>query len=103
MAFGGKGFNGLLAERMAVARELWAVNIRAEFAPKVNPKLPQQFKAAEAGNVPLAVILGEEELATGHVRLKVLGALDEPDKSGRLIARRDLVEEIKGLLKSRWS
>jgi histidyl-tRNA synthetase len=38
MAFGmGKDFTGLLPERMALARDLWAVNIRTEFLQKINP------------------------------------------------------------------
>lgn len=99
MAFGGgKSSNGLLLERMAIARDLWDAGISTEFAAKVKPKLPQQFKAAESGGVPLAVILGEEELAAGQVRLKVLGLTDHPDKEGRLVARQDLVSEVKKLL-----
>ncbi|KAL4802057.1 hypothetical protein BDV18DRAFT_65897 [Aspergillus unguis] len=96
MAFGGKGFNGLLVERMSVANQLWKAGIRAEFAQSVKPKLPQQFKLAEAGGIPLAVILGEEELAAGKVKLKELGLPDgHPEKDGALISREDLVEEIK--------
>jgi histidyl-tRNA synthetase len=34
MAFGGKGFDGLLPERMAVAIELCDTGIRADKAPK---------------------------------------------------------------------
>lgn len=99
MAFGGgKSSNGLLLERMAVARDLWDAGISTEFSAKVKPKLPQQFKAAESGRVPLAVILGEEEIAAGQVRLKVLGLTDHPDKEGRLVARQDLVSEVKKLL-----
>lgn len=101
MAFGGKTFNGFLLERMSIASELWKANIKAEFAAKVKPKLPQQFKAAEAGGVPIALILGEDELAAGKIRLKVLGLPDgHPDKEGSLIARTDLVSEVKKLLAS---
>ncbi len=32
---------------------------QAEFLYKVKPKLQNQFKAAEAGGVPFALILGE--------------------------------------------
>ncbi|KAI2467838.1 histidyl-tRNA synthetase [Annulohypoxylon bovei var. microspora] len=103
MAFGGKEFDGLLLQRMSVARQLWEGGIRAEFNAKVKPRLPQQFKAAE--DVPLAVILGQDELAEGKVRLKVLGAGrggDEKDKDekdqGLLVKRDDLVEEVKKLL-----
>ncbi|KJZ77835.1 Histidine--tRNA ligase [Hirsutella minnesotensis 3608] len=99
MAFGGSGFDGLLLQRMDVARRLWDAGIRAEFAPKVKPKLPQQFKAAE--DVPLGVILGQDEMAAGQVRLKRLGQGD--DKSGEqdrgmLVSLDDLIEEVKKLL-----
>ncbi|KAJ0425438.1 hypothetical protein BJY00DRAFT_308183 [Aspergillus carlsbadensis] len=96
MAFGGKGFNGLLTERMSVANQLWKAGIKTEFSPSVKPKLPQQFKLAEAGKVPLAVILGEDELAAGKVKLKELGLPEgHPEKEGYLVSRDDLVEEIK--------
>ncbi|KAK0385674.1 hypothetical protein NLU13_6851 [Sarocladium strictum] len=97
MAFGAK--NGLLVERMAVARELWDAGIKAEFSPKAKPKLPQQFKAAESAGVPVAVILGEDELAEGKLKLKVLGLPDgHPEKEGRLVEKTKLVEEVKKLL-----
>jgi histidyl-tRNA synthetase len=40
MAFGGKGFTGLLKERMEVAKQLWDAGIKTEFPWKVKPKLP---------------------------------------------------------------
>lgn len=101
MAFGGKTFNGFLLERMAIATQLWNAGIKAEFAAKVKPKLPQQFKTAEAGGVPLALILGEDELAAGKIRLKVLGLPEgHPDKEGSLVAKDDLVSEVKKLLQT---
>jgi histidyl-tRNA synthetase len=94
MAFGGKEFDGLLRERMAVTAQLWDKGIRAEFTGKVKPKLPQQFKAA--ADVPLAVILGEGELAAGKVRLKVLGLGDDhPEKEGVLLKKEELVTEVQ--------
>ncbi|EPE07620.1 histidyl-trna synthetase [Ophiostoma piceae UAMH 11346] len=98
MAFGGGSFNGMLKERMQIARKLWDGGIKAEFAAKTKPRLPQQFKAAE--DVPLGVILGEDELANGQVRLKVLGSGGETDEKdrGQLVSQDDLVEEIKKLL-----
>ncbi|KAM4058950.1 histidyl-tRNA synthetase domain-containing protein [Hirsutella rhossiliensis] len=98
MAFGGKEFEGLLLERMDVARRLWNAGIRAEFSPKVKPKLPQQFKAAE--DVPLGVILGKDELAAGQVRLKSLGQGDDKSDKDRgiLVKLDDLADEVKKLL-----
>lgn len=100
MAFGGgKDFTGLLPERISVARQLWDAGVKAEFSAKVKPKLQNQFKVAEDGGVPLAVILGEDELAQGKVKLKVMGLpKDHPEKDGRLVSRDELVAEVKKLL-----
>ena len=95
MAFG----SGLLTERMTLARELWAAGISAEYSLKVKPKLPQQFKSAEAGGARAVLIIGEEELKSGKVRLKILGlADDDPEKDGRLVTRQNVVSEVKMLL-----
>ena len=61
MAFGGKGFTGLVQERMEVCRTLWDAGIKAEYLYKVKPKLPAQFAGAEKNGVPYAVVLGEDE------------------------------------------
>jgi histidyl-tRNA synthetase len=96
MALGG---TGLLPERMEIARMLWDGGISAEFLQKVKPKLPQQFKAAESGGAPLAVIIGEDELKAGKVKIKVMGLPeDHPEKNGKLIEKSDLVAECKSLL-----
>jgi histidyl-tRNA synthetase len=96
MAFGGKGFTGMLTERMQVAQELWAADVKTEFSYKLKPKLPQQFKQAEVAGVPLAVILGEEELKAGKVKLKVMGLDDgHAEKDGVLVDRSNMVEEIR--------
>jgi len=103
MAFGGKDFNGFLLERLAVTRQLWDGGIKAGFMPKVKSKSQQQFKASETARARLGVILGEDEMKAGQVRLKVLGtgpngeASDEKD-TGKLISRDDLVAEVKKLL-----
>ncbi|SPQ26262.1 5cd68b98-6287-4207-8479-1d2108a5e3cc [Thermothielavioides terrestris] len=101
MAFGGKEFDGLLLERMRVARQLWAAGIRAEFAAKVKPKPLQQFNASEG--VPVAVMLGQEELDAGQVRVKQLHGGDKNAASkdkGQLVPRENLVEEVRKLLAS---
>ncbi|KAF5618485.1 histidine-tRNA ligase mitochondrial [Fusarium tjaetaba] len=99
MAAGGKGFDGLLAERMEVARQLWDAGISAEFTAKVKPKMLQQFNAAK--EMPVTVILGQEEMDAGQVRVKDARAGDgdkvEKDR-GKLVSRESLVEEVKSLL-----
>ena len=101
MAFGGKEFDGLLIERMRVARQLWSAGIRAEFTAKVKPKPLQQFNASEG--VPVAVMLGQDEVEAGQVRVKCLHVGDktaaQKDK-GQLVPREHLVEEVRKLLAS---
>ncbi|KAF9892002.1 Cytoplasmic and mitochondrial histidine tRNA synthetase [Aspergillus nanangensis] len=96
MAFGGKGFTGMLKERMNVCKTLWENGVKAEFSYKLKPKLPQQFKAAEQGGIPFAAILGEDELAAGKIRIKEMG-LEEghPEKEGVLVDLASLPEEVK--------
>ncbi|KAK1776520.1 hypothetical protein QBC45DRAFT_419113 [Copromyces sp. CBS 386.78] len=97
MAFGGgKDFDGLLIERMKIARQLWNAGIRAEYMPKAKPKLQAQFKAAEG--TPLGVILGEDELKAGQVRLKKLDQGQGQKDEGNLVPIDSLAEEVKKLL-----
>ena len=96
MAFGGKGFTGLLPERMHVVKTLWDAGIKAEFAYKQKPKLPAQFTAAEKNSIPFAVILGEDEQAQGKVKIKEMGLPEgHPEKDGALVNLTDLVKEVQ--------
>ncbi|TGO09162.1 hypothetical protein BTUL_0177g00210 [Botrytis tulipae] len=100
MAFGGKGFTGLLKERMSICSTLWEAGIKAEFLYKVKPKLPNQFKAAEVNGVPFSVILGEDEIAQGKVKIKENGLRDgHPEKDGVMVNLDALVSEVKQRLK----
>lgn len=90
MAVGGEDIDGLLLERMTIARLLWNAGIRAEYAAKA------------AKGVPLAVILDREEWAVGLVRVRAFraaggGETAEEDR-GQLISKDTLVAEAKGLL-----
>ena len=96
MAFGGKGFDGMLTQRMSICRLLWDAGIKAEFNYKVKPKLPAQFKAAEGGGVPIAVILGDDEQKNGEVRVKEMGLPENhPEKEGVLVKFENLADEVK--------
>ena len=100
MAFGGKGFTGLLKERMQVVKTLWDAGIKAEFAYKQKPKLPAQFKSAEQSGIPFAVILGEDEQAQGKVKIKEMGLPEgHPEKDGVMVDAKDLVHEVREKLK----
>ncbi|RKF64090.1 Histidine--tRNA ligase, mitochondrial [Erysiphe neolycopersici] len=96
MAFGGKGFTGLLKERMSICATLWEAGIKAEFLYKTKPKLPNQFKAAEVNGVPFCIVIGDDELAEGKVKIKEMGLRDgHPEKEGVLIDLKDIVGQVQ--------
>jgi histidyl-tRNA synthetase len=104
MAFGGKGFDGMLLQRMAICKSLWDAGLKAEFSYKIKPKLQAQFKAAETDSVPYAVILGEEEQAAGKVKIKEMGLLEgHPEKDGVLVNISELPVEVKKRLAKKAS
>ena len=76
--------------------------IQAEFFYKVKPKLPQQFAGAEKNGVPYAVVLGEDELAAGMVKIKEMGLPDKhPEKNGIDVKLENLVEEVRARISLR--
>ncbi|KAH7364544.1 histidyl-tRNA synthetase-like protein [Rhexocercosporidium sp. MPI-PUGE-AT-0058] len=100
MAFGGKGFTGLLKERMDICSRLWEAGIKAEFLYKVKPKLPNQFKAAEVNGVPFTIVIGEDEVAQGKVKIKEMGLREgHPEKEGILVDLVDVAAEVKQRLR----
>ncbi|KAL8714817.1 MAG: hypothetical protein Q9220_001330 [cf. Caloplaca sp. 1 TL-2023] len=99
MAFGGKGFTGMVKERLEVCKTLWDAGIKAEFSYKLKPKLPAQFKAADANGVPFAVILGEDEEKAGKVKIKELGLPEgHAEKDGVMVNKPDLAQEVRSRL-----
>jgi len=100
MAFGGKEFDGAAAQRMEVATTLRNAGLSAEYTHKAKAKLPDQFKKAEQVGAPIGVILGQEEMKEGKVKIKVMGLTDDtdPSKEGILIDMADLVTEVKKTL-----
>ncbi|KAL8898850.1 MAG: hypothetical protein Q9207_006495 [Kuettlingeria erythrocarpa] len=99
VAFGGKGFTGMVRERLEVCKILWDAGIKAEFSYKLKPKLQAQFKAADVNGVPFAVILGEDEEKAGKVKIKKLGLPEgHPEKDGVMVNKADLVQEVRSRL-----
>ncbi|KNE73013.1 hypothetical protein AMAG_17223 [Allomyces macrogynus ATCC 38327] len=87
--------DGLLPERMAVAKQLWEAGIAAEFMYKAKPKLQAQFNVCDKEQIPLAVILGPDELAQGLVKIKDMRAKVEGEAgAGVAVKRDDMVAEI---------
>lgn len=62
----------------------------------MKPKLDKQFSSAEKNGVPFAVVLGEDEMKEGKVKVKELGLPEgHPEKNGVDVELGRLVEEIK--------
>lgn len=90
------GKSGLLEDRMEICTELWDAGIKTEFLHKKKPNLRVQFEAAEKAGVPVGVILGEQELKEGTVKIKALGTGESND--GDSVKRSELVEKLRELL-----
>ncbi|GAC94212.1 hypothetical protein PHSY_001783 [Pseudozyma hubeiensis SY62] len=98
MSIGGEG---LLKERMQVAKMLWDAGIKAEFMHKAKPKLPQQFGVVDKEAIPFAVILAPNEwnAESREVRVKQQKGKDSDEGQGQGEAVRldQLVEHLKKL------
>jgi len=86
----------LTEERMKVVNELWASNVRAEHSYKRNPKMLSQLQYCEDQGIPLAVVLGESELAAGLVKLR-----DVASRAEQEVSRVEMVQKIQARLQPR--
>jgi histidyl-tRNA synthetase len=86
---------GMLKERIRLCNKLWRNKIKAEFSYKDAPKLLQQFAYCEKNQIPLAVVIGEEEMKQEVVKIK--RTQDREDK-GRIVVRSELINEIRSML-----
>ncbi|KZV93089.1 histidyl-tRNA synthetase [Exidia glandulosa HHB12029] len=95
--------DGLLEERIALAGELRAAGLKADYLSKAKPKISAQFAAAEKDEVPFALILGENEIKEGLVTVKeqrwefVDGVKTKvkDDSAGEKVPRAELVQWLQ--------
>ncbi|KAI8581388.1 hypothetical protein K450DRAFT_279165 [Umbelopsis ramanniana AG] len=90
--------SGLLPERMQIARELWDADVKASYMFKVKPKLLKQFEMCDKDQIPLCVIIGEDELAKGEVKIKDMRSKDPSQSGGATVKRSEMIEYIKEYL-----
>ncbi|NXY78194.1 SYHC protein, partial [Glareola pratincola] len=67
----------LLAARLKLISELWDAGIKAEMFYKKDPKLLKQLQYCEDTGIPLAAIVGEQELTDGVVKLRDVATREE--------------------------
>ncbi|KAA1066144.1 Cytoplasmic and mitochondrial histidine tRNA synthetase [Puccinia graminis f. sp. tritici] len=91
--------DGLLVERMKLCKELWDAGLSAEFMYKSKPKTQKQFEIVDRDQIRFAIILGPEELKSGHVRIKEQvgkeSNLHAQDKSGVVVERSQMISLLK--------
>ncbi|KAM6299717.1 histidine--tRNA ligase, cytoplasmic-like [Aegotheles albertisi] len=80
----------MIAARLKLISELWDAGIKAEMLYKKDPKLLKQLQYCEDTGIPLAAIVGEQELADGVVKLRDVVMREEVD-----IPREKLIQEIR--------
>ncbi|XP_071951017.1 histidine--tRNA ligase, cytoplasmic-like isoform X2 [Antedon mediterranea] len=83
----------LLEERMKLCSELWDGNIKAEMSYKKNPKMLNQLQHAEDSGIPFVVIIGEQELKDGVVKIRNTLTREET-----MAPRENINEELKRIL-----
>jgi histidyl-tRNA synthetase len=87
-----------VAEALALVSELRAAGIRAEVYLNERRGLRDQLSYADRKGVPFLAIVGEDERASGQVKLRELANRDD-----RLIPRGEFAETLLGLLAHKGS
>lgn len=79
----------LLLARLELCKALWTANIAAEVMQIENPKFTKQLHYALEAGIPYMVVIGEDELAQGVVKVKDMSSKEEV-----AVARADMVAEL---------
>ncbi|CAH8528451.1 unnamed protein product [Schistosoma mattheei] len=87
---------GLIIQRLQCCQLLWNAKIKATMSHKNHPKLLDQLQYCESTGIPLAVVLGESELARNTVKLRDIQTREEYE-----VLYTDLVNKIKEVLSTK--
>jgi histidyl-tRNA synthetase len=80
----------LVSERLRLITSLWDNGINAEQSYKRNPRPLDQFQFCEDKGIPIAIIIGEDEIKKNIVKLKIVASREEIT-----VSRDDLIPEIQ--------
>ncbi|TPX31712.1 histidine---tRNA ligase [Synchytrium microbalum] len=97
------GKDGLLEERMRIAKELWEAGIKAEYMYKAKPRRDAQFSVVDRENIPYGVFIGASEVEQGIVKIKTMYTKIESEGDGVVVNRHDMVAELKRRLLEKHS
>jgi len=84
---------GLVEERLKLCQLLWAANIKTEHSYKCNPKTLHQLQYCEENQIPFSIIIGEDEVKNGTVKLREIASRAE-----ETVQRDEIVEKLKSKL-----
>lgn len=79
----------LVDERLRLCRELWDANIKTEQSYRVNPKFLTQIQYCEDNGIPLAVVIGEDEISKNVVKIR-----NVVTKAEREVPRSSMISEV---------
>ena len=82
-------------DRIRIVQELWEAGIKTEQSYKKSPKILVQLQHCEEYDIPLAVIIGQDELKKGVVTLRNVKTRKETT-----VLRDELVKEIRRQIES---
>ena len=81
--------SNLIMPRLELCKQLWLSNISAEVVQTENPKFIKQLHYALERGTPYMVVIGEDELTKGVVKVKDMASKDEVT-----VPRSELVAEL---------
>ncbi len=85
--------DGNLLERMKICNELWSAGVNAEFAYKNKVKIGKDLGACDGKGIPLAIIVGAQEIIDGVVKIKDLKRQQEST-----VPRNEMIETVKRMV-----
>ncbi|KAJ1913634.1 Cytoplasmic and mitochondrial histidine tRNA synthetase [Mycoemilia scoparia] len=86
---------GMLKERMEIAKRLWDAGIPSEFMYKTKPRLDRQYEACDKDQIPWGIMIGKDEWDRGCVKVKNMIQKDEQFPMGQDIPLDGLVADLK--------
>jgi histidyl-tRNA synthetase len=89
---------GLVAQRMAIARELRSSSINVDFDPKADKKARKQMDIAEKSAAIVVFLEEDNDAAPENTRVKILSLPDKNFDHASTVERQNLVGEVKRLL-----
>ena len=84
---------GIIAERVALCNEIRKMGYYAIMSDLEDPSMRLQLDTAFADNIPVMIVLGPREIASGTLNIK-----DISKKSQKAISRSELAESINDIL-----